>query len=160
MMEYVFSPWRMQYVGRDKSGACAFCEALKHEDGPGNLVLFRGKACFVIMNLYPYTSAHLMVVPMLHCSKLGDMSHETHVELVTLGAKAVEVIGSVYHPQGFNMGMNLGQAGGAGIVEHLHMHVVPRWVGDSNFMPVVGGTRVMPELLEDTYQKLKAAWVA
>ncbi len=149
----------MAYVGREKSGdACAFCEAPKMADSAENLILHRGEHAYVILNLYPYTSGHLMVVPYQHCDALECLDNQTRAEMMELTTRAVAVLKQVYHPQGFNLGMNLGAAGGAGIAEHLHMHIVPRWQGDANFVSVIGGTRVVPEALEVTYQRLSEAW--
>lgn len=158
-MEHLFSPWRMKYFDRDKSSkVCAFCEALKQEDGLSNLIVYRGNFAFVILNLYPYTSGHLMVVPYVHCDTLENLPASTQAEMMELTTKAVSVLKKIYHPQGFNVGINIGSVAGAGIAEHLHMHVVPRWGGDANFISVVGGTRVLPETLEDTYTRLHHSW--
>ncbi|MFZ3071059.1 MAG: HIT domain-containing protein [Anaerolineaceae bacterium] len=160
-MEHIYSPWRMQYFDRDKSLVeCAFCEAFKRSDGPDNLIVHRGKTAFVILNLFPYTSGHLMVVPFEHSDTLEMLPAETQAEMMALTAKAITVLKAVYHPQGFNVGINLGVAAGAGIAEHLHMHVVPRWGGDANFISVIGETRVLPEAIQDTYCRLREGWQA
>jgi ATP adenylyltransferase len=158
-MDHIYSPWRKEYFDRDKNNpACVFCEAAKQPDNPENLIIFRGKLAFVILNRYPYTSGHLMVVPFLHCKDLVDLPDETLLETMQLTQKAVSVLGQEYQPQGFNIGMNLGAVAGAGITEHLHMHVVPRWQGDANFVSVIGQTRVLPETLEETYHRMREAW--
>jgi ATP adenylyltransferase len=161
-MRRLFSPWRMPYIGRDKAAekakGCVFCLALSQEDGPENLVIHRGKLAFVIVNRFPYTSGHLMVLPFQHAAKLDEIDSATRAEMMELINDSVKVLTKVYSPGGFNLGANLGQAAGAGIEEHLHLHVMPRWVGDTNFISTVGETRVLPETLEETWQRVKAAW--
>ena len=153
------SPWRMKYFNRDKSiTTCAFCEAQICADSADNLIIHRAENAFVILNLYPYTSGHLMVVHNNHTHLLVDLDEATQTELMRLSTHAVRVLGEVYHPQGFNIGMNLGIVAGAGIAEHLHMHVVPRWGGDANFISIIGETRVLPETLDQTYLRLREAW--
>ena len=160
-MQHIYSTWRSEYIGRDKNNeGCAFCLALKEQDSPENLIFHRGETCFVILNLFPYTSGHLMVVPYTHTNQLSDLPAEMLNEMMQLVQKAVRVMEEVYHPQGFNVGLNLGSAAGAGIAAHMHMHVVPRWQGDANFMSIIGQTRVMPEDLELTYRRLSEAWQA
>lgn len=158
-MEQIWSPWRMRYMQNNETGPeCIFCEALKQEDGPENLVVMRGEHVFVILNRYPYTSGHLMVVPHVHRASLTDLDSATRLELMQWIAVAEQVLGQVYKPDGFNIGANLGAAAGAGVAGHLHFHVVPRWVGDTNFMTTLGEARVIPESLEDTYQRVKKVW--
>jgi ATP adenylyltransferase len=158
-MDHIYSPWRKEYFDRDKnSPTCVFCEAAHQPDNPENLIIFRGKLAFVILNRYPYTSGHLMVVPYAHCKDVVDLPDETLLEIMQFTQKAVSVLGQEYQPQGFNIGMNLGAVAGAGITEHLHMHVVPRWQGDANFVSVIGQTRVLPETLEETYHRMRGAW--
>ena len=142
----------------DESTSCVFCERIRlpESEDRASLILLRAEYNFVILNLYPYNSAHLMVVPYLHTADFVALPPETLVEMNTLAQRMVHVIGAEYHPQGFNLGMNLGRIAGAGVADHLHLHVVPRWAGDTNFMPIVGATKVMPELLETTYDRLKA----
>ena len=141
-----------------ESTGCVFCDRISQPESHdrANLILLRGDHNFVILNLYPYNSAHLMIVPYRHTSDFIRLPSETLVEMMALAQKMVKVIGDEYHPQGFNLGMNLGRIAGAGLADHLHLHVVPRWSGDTNFMPIVGATKVMPELLETTYDRLKA----
>jgi ATP adenylyltransferase len=149
----------MKYFDRDKSiESCAFCEALLTEDSTDNLIVHRGVYAYLILNLYPYTSGHLMVVPYAHTNSLNLLDGPTQSELMALTTQAVELLKVVYHPQGFNIGMNLGAAAGAGIAEHLHMHIVPRWGGDANFISIIGETRVLPETLDQTYHRLRDAW--
>ncbi len=159
-MQRLFSPWRKPYIQRDKSKetGCVFCRALKEEDGPGNLIVRRGKTTFVILNRFPYTSGHMMILPFEHVARLDDLDAATRSEMMELQNQAVIVLGQVYKPEGFNLGANLGAAAGAGIEEHLHLHVVPRWVGDTNFTATVGELRVLPETLEETWQRVHAAW--
>jgi len=160
-MQHIYSTWRSEYIGRDRENeGCAFCLALKEPDCRENLIFHRGKSCFVILNLFPYTSGHLMVVPYTHTNHLPDLPAETLNEMMLLVQKAVRVMEKVYHPHGFNIGLNLGSAAGAGIADRMHMHVVPRWQGDANFMSVIGETRVMREDLGMTYQRLSEAWQA
>lgn len=149
----------MSYIQKhkDESG-CVFCEAQGVPDGPENLILFRGQRAFVILNRYPYTSGHLMVVPYQHEASLEGLDAVTRAELLELANLIMKMLGKEYHAQGFNVGINIGEAAGAGITEHVHLHVVPRWSGDTNFMSSLGETRVLPETLEDTYLRLKKAW--
>lgn len=149
----------MKYIQNHRRDAgCIFCLAVAQEDSPENLIVKRGKTAFVILNRFPYTSGHLMVVPYQHTSDLGSLSSVCRCEMMELVNASIEVLKQVYHPQGFNLGMNLGEPAGAGIADHLHMHIVPRWSGDTNFMSTVGGVRVLPEELEQTYRRLKEVW--
>jgi ATP adenylyltransferase len=162
-VETKFTPWRMQYIKRGDApadGECVFCAlvAAPSERDADNLVLFRGERCFVVMNLYPYNTGHLMVLPFDHTADLVGLDAVTADELFELTRRTVALLGAEYQPHGFNLGMNLGRTAGAGIAEHLHMHVVPRWNGDTNFMPVVGGTKLIPEDLDATYQRLAPAF--
>jgi ATP adenylyltransferase len=149
----------MEYILSPKSGeGCIFCEALKQADGPENLIVYRGTHAFVMLNRFPYTSGHLMIVPNEHQPSLELLSASSRANVMDLSARAIEVLNALYTPQGYNLGMNIGNAAGAGISEHIHLHVVPRWVGDTNFMSSVSQTRVLPELLEETYRRVKEAW--
>lgn len=159
-MEIKFTPWRMRYIKRGDGladAACVFCamceEGADHD--PENLVLFRGERCFVVLNLYPYNTAHTMVLPYEHTGDLVALDGPTACELFELTRRCIALIGAEYQPHGFNTGMNLGRIAGAGIAEHLHMHIVPRWNGDTNFMPIVGQTKLIPEELEVTYNRLR-----
>lgn len=158
-MDHIWTPWRMKYIQEqhDYKG-CIFCLAAEAEDGLENLIFFRGEHNFMILNRYPYTSGHLMCVPYAHEERLQDLSRDARAEMMELATRAVDVLQVVYHPEGFNIGLNLGEMAGAGIAEHLHLHIVPRWGGDTNFMSAVGSTRILPESLEETYQRVKAAW--
>ena len=154
-MHRLYSPWRLAYVtaasGNDP-GACIFCEALRRDDG---LIVHRGAHTFVILNLYPYNNGHLMVVPKRHLARLADARPEELTELMALARTAEMAVTEAYAPHGLNMGLNLGKPAGAGVLDHLHMHVVPRWNGDTNFMSVVGETRVLPEELPVTAERLR-----
>ena len=137
---------------------CIFCNGLKQSDGPDNLIVFRGLNAFVMLNRFPYTSGHLMVVPYEHQPSLDLLPTGSRSDIMDLAARALQVLEELYSPQGFNLGMNIGNAAGAGILEHVHLHVVPRWIGDTNFMSSVSQTRVLPELLEETYRRAREAW--
>ncbi len=157
-MNYLWSPWRMIYLEEhEKIEGCVFCAAQSQTDGPGNLIAYRGRQAFVILNLYPYTSGHLMVVPFDHKATLEELDAATRAEMMELSTRCMSVLRELYHPQGFNMGVNIGEAAGAGVIGHVHIHIVPRWVGDTNFMSATAGTRVLPEMLEDTYQRVRQA---
>lgn len=159
-MDYLWSPWRMEYILSNKSGeGCIFCEGLKQVDGPENLIAYRGPHAFVMLNRFPYTSGHLMIVPYAHQPSLDQLDSEARLDIMDLSSRAIQVLNALYTPQGYNLGMNIGAAAGAGVTEHVHLHVVPRWVGDTNFMSSVSQTRVLPELLEETYRRVKEAWV-
>jgi ATP adenylyltransferase len=149
----------MSYIENpNKSENCVFCLEPSRHDCHENLIVFRGSQAFVIMNRFPYTSGHLMVVPFEHEPSIEVLAPETRAEIMELVAKAIEVLKEEYNPQGFNIGINIGVAAGAGIADHVHMHVVPRWSGDTNFMSSLGGTRVLPEKLEDTWKRVKEKW--
>ena len=149
----------MTYIESHKDEeACAFCSALGKPDGPENLIVFRDQRAFVILNRYPYTSGHVMVVPYRHEATLERLEPETRAEMMELANRSMQVLDRIYQPQGFNIGINIGEAAGAGITEHVHLHVVPRWLGDTNFMSSLSQTRVLPETLEDTYRRVKEGW--
>lgn len=157
-MKQLWSPWRMEYImEHTPSKECIFCAALTGGDDAASLLLYRGERAFIILNLFPYTSGHLMVVPNAHVPFLDELDSETRLELIELTCRAEYALRTVYRPEGFNIGANIGAAAGAGIVGHLHFHVVPRWQGDTSFMSTVSGVRVLPEELSDTYQRLKGA---
>ncbi|MDR3708269.1 MAG: HIT domain-containing protein [Capsulimonadaceae bacterium] len=137
---------------------CIFCDKPAQAIDAENLIVHRGERAFVLMNLYPYNNGHLMIAPYKHTSTLGELGEETMLEIMTLTVAAQQALGRAFGPHGYNIGMNLGRVAGAGIADHLHLHIVPRWNGDSNFMTVTGETRVLPEGLESTYQKILNAW--
>jgi ATP adenylyltransferase len=154
-LERLWSPWRLTYVSASgEPKGCVFCDA--QVDGPATpLVLHRGTTCFVILNLYPYNNGHLMVVPNRHVASLALATPDELAEMMRLTQAAEIALTEAYHPQGINVGMNLGRPAGAGIADHMHIHVVPRWTGDTNFMSVVGNVRVLPEDLEQTGNRLR-----
>jgi ATP adenylyltransferase len=154
-MERLWTPWRLAYVteASHPSSGCVFCDAVARADE--SLIVHRGATCFVILNLYPYNNGHLMVVPARHVGRLALLSPDELTELMQLTRVAEMALEELYQPHGFNMGLNLGKPAGAGVVDHLHMHVVPRWNGDTNFMTVVGDTRVLPEELAHTANRVR-----
>jgi len=156
-MKRLFAPWRMKYVESHAEG-CVFCTVQAQADGEKNLVVHRGSHAFVILNRFPYTSGHILVVANEHKPTLEDLDPATRAEMMELATQCMTVLRAVYHPQAFNFGANIGEMAGAGIAEHVHLHVVPRWGGDTNFMSAVGGTRVLPESLEETHRRVLAAW--
>ena len=157
-MKRLWAPWRMEYILGPKEDECIFCTKPKEDNDKKNLILFRGKFNFIIMNLYPYNNGHLMVVPYRHTSEIIGITGEEMDENGRLVQRCVEVLKKSFSPEGYNIGMNLETAAGAGIDEHIHMHIVPRWNGDTNFMPVVGETRVMPQHIEESYNILIKAF--
>jgi ATP adenylyltransferase len=145
----------MEYIESSKENGCVFCSAQEKEDGVENLIAFRGERAYVILNRYPYTSGHLMVVPFSHRPNLEALDPATRAEMMELASQCMTVLRKIYHPEAFNMGANIGESAGAGIKSHVHIHIVPRWQGDTNFMTVVGDTRVLPEAIETTYQRVR-----
>jgi ATP adenylyltransferase len=159
-MDYLWTPWRYRYIAEAKNvTGCVFCAAAAANRDEEMLIVQRGVKNYVILNRYPYTSGHVMIVPFLHTADLVGLEKDTAAEMMLLTQRVQAAIDDVYHPDGFNMGMNLGRAAGAGIEEHLHMHLLPRWAGDTNFMTTVGETRLEPEELSTTYTKLRKALV-
>lgn len=160
-MDRLWSPWRYQYIAAggaadSESAGCVFCKLRDDPDhDETNFVLHRAAHNFIVLNIYPYISGHLLVVPFEHVGELDAATKETTDELMDLTKRCQTALREVYEPTGFNMGMNLGRSAGAGIVDHIHIHIMPRWVGDTNFMSTVGETRVIPEDLTTTYQKLR-----
>lgn len=154
----LWAPWRLSYIIGAKDGECVFCVSPSNDPAEDKkwLVLHRGKHCYVIMNLYPYNNGHCMVVPYKHTGDLCDLDNDELLELMQLTQLTIRVFKNVFRPEGFNTGFNLGRAAGAGISQHIHFHVLPRWNGDTNFMPVLGETRVISEHISSTYDKLKA----
>jgi ATP adenylyltransferase len=156
-MKHLWSPWRLEYLTASKSEKCVFCEAIESKDDRESLVLLRGERAFLILNRYPYNNGHFMVVPYTHVPSLEDLDALTLTEMMALLTQGLAALRAVMSPDGFNVGANLGHAAGAGIEEHVHIHAVPRWLGDTNFMPVIGEMRVVPETWLQTYDSLKAA---
>jgi len=158
-LDRLWNPWRYQYVSKEnKPDGCIFCALPREERDEQNLIVYRGQSNYIILNRYPYTTGHLMVVPYQHTNSLQGIDEATAMELFSLVRTAEGKLRSIYRPNGMNLGMNLGEAAGAGIAEHIHMHVLPRWIGDSNFMTVIGETRILPEDLAETYRRLKAVF--
>lgn len=157
-MDYLWTPWRYAYVSTaEKASGCVFCDVVKAGDDEKVLIVHRGEHCYVILNAYPYTPGHVMVVPYAHMDELQKLPPETAIEMMTLSQRMETVLRELYHPDGINLGMNIGKAAGAGIAGHVHMHVLPRWVADGNFMSVVGETRILPETLDVTWGRMRKA---
>ncbi|MGH9557987.1 MAG: HIT family protein [Bryobacteraceae bacterium] len=155
-MDYLWSPWRYRYVSSENAGQeCLFCRLASAKDDRSEYILLRAERNFVVLNRYPYTSGHLMIAPYAHVASLEEADPETLEENIRLARRMESALKQVYKPEGFNMGLNIGRCAGAGIAGHLHMHLLPRWTGDANFMTTTGETRVLPEDLETTYEKLK-----
>jgi ATP adenylyltransferase len=158
VMDYLWTPWRYAYVANaEKTTGCIFCEAAQAHDDRTTRIVYRGRQCFIILNAYPYTPGHAMIVPYTHLDELRKLPTETANEMTQLSQRMESVLRELYHPDGINLGMNLGKAAGAGIAGHIHMHLLPRWVADANFMSVVGETRILPETLDATWQRMTAA---
>jgi ATP adenylyltransferase len=157
-MKIMWAPWRMAYIQAKKPRECLFCSILRKQRDGTNLLLHRGRYGFVMMNLFPYNSGHLMVAPYAHVNSLESLADEHTLELVRMTSLSMRVLRVVIRPEGFNIGINLGRVSGAGIEGHIHLHVVPRWNGDTNFMTVFSETRVIPEHLGATYRKLRTSF--
>jgi ATP adenylyltransferase len=156
-MDILWTPWRFRYVSEGvKTGGCIFCEKAAADPARDrdNLILHRGQRNLVILNLFPYTTGHIMIAPYAHVATLAELDAETLQEMMTLAQKVETALERTYHPEGFNLGMNLGRSAGAGVADHVHLHFLPRWTGDTSFMTTVGETRVQPEDLATTYDKL------
>ena len=156
--ERIWAPWRLEYVkdaSKDLEQECIFCVKPAAGDDEASLIVYRGERCFVILNLFPYTNGHLMVAPFEHLSSITELSAETIAEMMDLAQRAMRGLEQHYAPHGYNVGFNQGRVAGAGVEHHIHMHVVPRWGGDTNFMPVLADTRVMPQSLEQSYETLR-----
>jgi ATP adenylyltransferase len=157
-MDYLWTPWRYAYVSTaEKAQGCVFCNAVNAGGDEKNLIVHRGQRCFVILNAYPYTPGHVMIVPYEHVDELQKLPPEAATEMMALAQRMETVLRELYHPDGINLGMNIGKAAGAGIAGHIHMHVLPRWVADANFLSVVGETRILPETLEETWKRMTKA---
>jgi len=164
--ERLWSPWRMEYIrrgeGGDDQGGCVFCDlpAAAADQDPANHLLARGEVSFVLLNAFPYNPGHLMAAPYRHVGDYEELTAAELAEMTAFAGRAIRAMREESGPHGFNLGMNLGQVAGAGIADHLHLHLVPRWGGDTNFMPVVGRTKVLPELLDETYRRLRPHFTA
>ena len=157
--EILWAPWRMEYILGEKESGCIFCTRINQDSDKENLILLRGKNNFVIMNKYPYNNGHLMVVPNRHTSEFDSLSDPEKLEMMNLVSKSMNVLKKTVNPDGFNVGLNIGKIAGAGIDDHLHFHIVPRWVADTNFMPVVGQTKIISEDLGETWERLKEGFL-
>lgn len=159
MAERLWAPWRLSYIEKasDAGGGCIFVDLPAQANDRENLILYRGKTAFVMLNAFPYTNGHLMVAPYRHTAEMSELTDEELLEINQLVAKCLEWIKATYKPEGFNIGVNLGHAAGAGIPTHIHWHVVPRWAGDTNFMTTVGEVRVLPQSLPESYDRLRQA---
>jgi ATP adenylyltransferase len=154
-MKNLWAPWRKEFILSKKEGNCFFCEAIKDNQDRKNLVLYRGKECFCILNKYPYNNGHLMIVPKMHKDDLSKLNDSEMLELLTLSRDVKNILAKKLKPEGFNLGINFGKVAGAGMEDHIHLHIVPRWSGDTNFMPVIADTKVIPQSLDDLYLELK-----
>jgi ATP adenylyltransferase len=158
--ERLWAPWRLEYIKGEKTGECIFCSKPALGDDAQALIPHRGERCFVILNAFPYNNGHLMVAPYDHGGALEQIDDETALELVQLTQRSMRALAGAYGAEGYNVGLNQGTIAGAGVADHVHFHVVPRWGGDTNFMPVLGNTRVLPQSLQDSYQAIRDAFRA
>jgi ATP adenylyltransferase len=157
-MDYLWTPWRYAYVtGGEKAGDCVFCELPQAGDDAKVRIVYRGQNCYIVLNTFPYTPGHVMIVPFAHLDELQKLPVKAAQEMMQLSQKMEGTLRELYKPDGINLGMNIGKAAGAGVAGHIHMHVLPRWVADANFVSVVGETRTLPESLEITYERIKTA---
>jgi ATP adenylyltransferase len=155
-MDYLWTPWRYTYVSTaEKATGCIFCDKPAENNDAKNFILHRAEHCFLILNAFPYTSGHFMIVPYAHVDELRKLESVVAAEMMTLAQRMETVLRDLYSPDGINLGMNIGKAAGAGVAGHIHLHMLPRWVADASFMTVVGETRVLPETLETTYERMK-----
>ena len=160
-MQRIWAPWRLDYVkdaSKDSELECIFCSKPAEDDDEANLIVHRGGRCFVILNKFPYTNGHLMVAPYEHVAELQGLDDQTMAEIMSLAQRGIGALERSYAPHGYNVGFNQGRVAGAGVEHHIHLHVVPRWGGDTNFMPVIADTRVMPQTLEQSFEALKGAF--
>jgi len=163
-MDYLFTPWRYQYITnvataeKTTPDACLFCEMQRAKDDTAMLIVHRGRLCLVALNKFPYTSGHIMIAPYAHVDELRKLDRPSAEEMMALAQHAEGVIRKLYKPDGLNFGMNLGRAAGAGVAGHIHLHALPRWFGDTNFMTATAETRILPESLDETYERMKQSW--
>ncbi len=153
-MKRLWRPWRIKYILSPKPQNCVLCEKIADNKDRENYILYRGLNSCIMLNLYPYNSGHLMVVPFRHVPSLEDLDEEELLDFIKLTVKGIEALRRALNPEGFNIGINIGKVAGAGIEDHVHLHIVPRWGGDTNFMPIMAETKIIPELLEQTYERL------
>ncbi len=154
-MDALWAPWRMEYIRGSRTNGCFLCAALAADADRDNLLLHRGPTCAVVMNRYPYNNGHLMILPRRHVAELSDLTRDERLDLMDLADRCVRILRETMRPEGFNLGYNLGRVAGAGLESHLHLHVVPRWNGDVNFMPVIAGAKVIPQALRELYDQLR-----
>ncbi len=160
-MDYLFTPWRYAYItAAGQAPSCLFCNCLAKQDDAAAFIVHRAQHCFVMLNAFPYTSGHVMVVPYQHVAELMNLPAPAAAEMMALTQRLEGILRNLYHPDGLNLGMNLGKAAGAGVAGHIHMHILPRWIADANFMSVIGETRVNPESLETTYRRIREKFQA
>lgn len=152
-MQHLWAPWRMEYIKKADQKGCFLCKALKEKKDKKNLIITRTKKAFVIMNRYPYNSGHLMIAPIPHTGNMEDLSKDEIIEMFGLLIRMKQLLTKILNPEGFNIGINLGRIAGAGLISHVHIHLVPRWAGDTNFMPVLGKTKVISQSLDKLYQR-------
>ncbi|HWP46968.1 MAG TPA: HIT domain-containing protein [Candidatus Limnocylindrales bacterium] len=153
-METLWAPWRIEYILSDKKKGCLFCTALAEKEDEVHYVLYRGKHSFIMMNLYPYNNGHLMIIPYRHVPYLADLTQEEILDVFSEVQRCETILRKAFHPEGFNMGINIGAVAGAGVKDHIHVHIVPRWGGDTNYMTVIAEVRVIPEHIKSTYRTL------
>jgi ATP adenylyltransferase len=156
--ERLWAPWRLEYIRGPKDDECIFCHAIESDDDEGNYVVHRGERAFVMLNAYPYNNGHVMIAPYVHEPSIEPLDQPTLTEMMVLAQRSLTALRKAYSPEGFNLGVNQGKIAGAGIEEHVHAHVVPRWGGDTNFMPVIADTRVLPQSLADSWKDLKSVF--
>lgn len=154
-MKILWAPWRIKFIKSKKAKGCIFCKKIKEKNDKQNFIVFRGKFCFVMLNIYPYNNGHLMVIPYRHISDINKLKKEEETEIFEVIKKMVKILKKTHKIEGCNIGMNLGKVSGAGIEKHIHIHIVPRWLGDTNFMPLISNTKVISDSLENTYNIIK-----
>jgi len=154
-MEQIWAPWRIEYILMEKATGCILCQKPKQKNDASNFILYRGDKNFVIMNSFPYNPGHLMIAPYRHVANLDELTNEELHEHIEIVSRSIKVLRQLFNPGGFNLGINMGKTAGAGIEDHVHTHIVPRWQGDTNFMPIISDTKVIPEALAETYNRLK-----
>lgn len=157
-MKELWAPWRIEYIKMARDGGCFLCKGFKSRQDRKNLIVRRGKLCAVVINRYPYNGGHLMVAPLRHVDTLDAMTPAETAEMMRLTTAAMKALKKISHPQGYNVGINIGEAAGAGLKDHIHLHIVPRWSGDTNFMPVLADTKVVPQALHELWALLRAAF--